>query len=694
MPAKPLMLPRRLLAAAPTGARAFGRRTGAKAHLPPAPKRRQQPAPRRRDPPQAVARVVASAPAPPAPPPSPLDETLAALAGPPRGGATSSPGARRAYRAAAYEAARKAWDAAPAARRTAAGWTLIVRLAAAAGAPDAAAGLVDEWAARDAAGFAAAGQGALAEVVLGFARAGRAADAVATFDAARALGALEPAPPRRAFDGYLEALALQRLPERALQVLGDMREAGVRPAAATYAALLRAAATAPQWHPAYGFLTDEILDAMEGDGVAPSAELFDALVRCAGACGDHVAAAAYFQAARRFGCAPSPARYAAYLGALARAATVGVRGGTRGRHVPAAPFAGLGVDAAEAAAPAADVSVTTGEDAGGRGFRRKGEAGPATPVAVDDDDAGDDADVRAALAAALAEAGLDAGPPRPAAGAGDDDVEAFLETLFEAATEEDLDALMQALPDDDEEATAVATVGNGVPRLREMALEGAPRNSVELRDRQAAVLGLAEAAWAALLDDGLAPDAACLNAYYSVYSRALRRKRAAAIYDTFAERFPDRFPDARTARHAVELRCRLGDLEGARALCAASDDPEALGAALDAHARKGDLDRSRELCARLVRAYAAYAATGRGASDRAPAVPRAVAEGAFDAPRRPRGPPERFLRNFRRLCRSRGVAQPAGIGVDPVLWRRRGNDLRRSKAGKGDAARHRSYARV
>ena len=112
MPAKPLMLPRRLLAAAPTGARAFGRRTGAKAHLPPAPKRRQQPAPRRRDPPQAVARVVASAPAPPAPPPSPLDETLAALAGPPRGGATSSPGARRAYRAAAYEAARKAWDAA------------------------------------------------------------------------------------------------------------------------------------------------------------------------------------------------------------------------------------------------------------------------------------------------------------------------------------------------------------------------------------------------------------------------------------------------------------------------------------------------------------------------------------------------------------------------------------------------------
>ena len=86
--------------------------------------------------------------------------------------------------------------------------------------------------------------------------------------------------------------------------------------------------------------------------------------------------------------------------------------------------------------------------------------------------------------------------------------------------------------------------------------------------------------------------------------------------------------------------------------------------------------------------------TGGKKDKSAPEQERAEAEGAFDAPRRPRGPPERFLRNFRRLCRSRGVAQPAGIGVDPVLWRRRGNDLRRSKAGKGDAARHRSYARV
>ena len=359
---------------------------------------------------------------------------------------------------------------------------------------------------------------------------------------------------------------------------------------------------------------------MEGDGVAPSAELFDARALPA------PAATTWRRrrtSRRRGGCASPPARHAAYParspGRDGRRART--RGATRPRR-RSRPRRRRG----EAAAPAAYVSVTTGEDAGGRGFRRKGEAGSATPRAVDDDDAGDDADVRAALAAALAEAGLDAGR-RGRRPAGDDDVVAFLETLFEAATEEDLDALMQALPDDDEEATAVATVGNGVPRLREMALEGAPRNSVELRDRQAAVLGLAEAAWAALLDDGLAPDAACLNAYYSVYSRALRRTRAAAIYDTFAERFPDRFPDARTARHAVELRCRLGTSR-APARCARRPTIRRRWA------RRSTRTRARGTCTAPASSARAWSGPTRptrrraGAPRPGPAVPRAVAEGA------------------------------------------------------------------
>ena len=166
---------------------------------------------------------------------------------------------------------------------------------------------------------------------------------------------------------------MQRLPERALQGLDDMREAGVRPAASTYAALLKAAATAPQWHRAYGFLSDEILDKLEGEGIAPTPDVFDALVRCAGACGDYVAARAYFDVATRFGGAPSHSRYATYLGALARAVTVGVRGGTRSRSVERAPFDGLGIGEEAAFAPAGNASVSTGEDAG-EGRRQRGGA--------------------------------------------------------------------------------------------------------------------------------------------------------------------------------------------------------------------------------------------------------------------------------------------------------------------------------
>ena len=393
MPAKPLMLPRRLLAAAPTGARAFGRRTGAKAHLPPAPKRRQQPAPRRRDPPQAVARVVASAPAPPAPPPSPLDETLAALAGPAPGRRPSSPGARRAYRAAAYEAARR-----PGTRRP----PRAGRRRAGSGRP-ARGGRGRARRRRGPRTSGRARRGGLRGGGPGRARRGRARPARAAArptrsppSTRRGRWARWSAPPRRAFYGYPRRWRCSGCPSARCRSWATCARSGVRPAAATYAALLRAAATAPQWHPAYGFLTDEILDAMEGDGVAPSAELFDALVRCAGACGDHVAAAAYFQAARRFGCAPSPARYAAYLGALARAATVGVRadaaatcprrvrGPRRRRSGGSRPRFTVRDDRARGRPRVPAQGRGRPGDARGRGRRRRG----------------DDADVRAALAAA------------------------------------------------------------------------------------------------------------------------------------------------------------------------------------------------------------------------------------------------------------------------------------------------------
>ena len=181
-----------------------------------------------------------------------------------------------------------------------------------------------------------------------------------------------------------------------------------------------------------------------------------------------------------------------------------------------------------------------------------------------------------------------------------------------------------------------------------------------------------------------------------------RRARARAVAAAFARDHPALFPDARTERHVVAMLANRNDLAGVReALAAASPaaaaDVEILGAALDAHARKGDLDRALPLAKALAAAHAARAATGVGASAARPPLP-AILEGARDVVEpttaKRYGPPERLLRNFRRLCRTRRVAQPDPLPPDPVLVRQAGARLRRSKRGERDIPRKRAYLRV
>ena len=98
------------------------------------------------------------------------------------------------------------------------------------------------------------------------------------------------------------------------------------------------------------------------------------------------------------------------------------------------------------------------------------------------------------------------------------------------------------------------------------------------------------------------------------------------------------------------------------------------------------------------RAHAARGARGVGASDAVPVVPAVLRE-AFDlvdfAPaRKRRGPPERFLRNFRRLCRQRRVDQPPELPPDPVLWRQEGSTFRRSRRGQRDVPQKRNLLRA
>ena len=58
-----------------------------------------------------------------------------------------------------------------------------------------------------------------------------------------------------------------------------------------------------------------------------------------------------------------------------------------------------------------------------------------------------------------------------------------------------------------------------------------------------------------------------------------------------------------------------------------------------------------------------------------------------------RAPPERFLRNFRRECRSRGVPQPAWLPPDPVLWRQRGAALQRTQKALREQNRTQQHLR-
>ncbi|KAH8068938.1 hypothetical protein JL720_12146 [Aureococcus anophagefferens] len=131
---------------------------------------------------------------------------------------------------------------------------------------------------------------ALTAVVRGYSLEKRSAAAWASFDAAVAAGYYDPSPPTEAFDAVLHCCAHQQLPERALNVVDDMRRNGVPRTGATYAALMKAVATAPQWHRAYRLATDDVLDAMEGDRVAPTPALYVHLI---GACGREADPAAF-----------------------------------------------------------------------------------------------------------------------------------------------------------------------------------------------------------------------------------------------------------------------------------------------------------------------------------------------------------------------------------------------------------------
>ncbi|KAK7234079.1 hypothetical protein SO694_00146037 [Aureococcus anophagefferens] len=611
---------------------------------------------------------------------------------------------------------------------------------------------------------------ALTAVVRGYSLEKRSAAAWASFDAAVAAGYYDPSPPAEAFDAVLHCCAHQQLPERALNVVDDMRRNGVPRTGATYAALMKAVATAPQWHRAYRLATDDVLDAMEGDRVAPTPALYVHLIGACGRVGDAAAAGCYFDEMRdAHGFSRGASAYAAYFGALANAMTVGTKRGVKARAPHVDPWRGLGISDEEATSvQEADPAAFAAADDLGAGFHRKRDepAGAVVTVAEEDEEEDDRAGVEATLAAlegdvddatlaALRAASVDDDDDEELsredldaflAGLADEDLsdddkellaaslggaEADLDALLapeDELTEADLFALLEGPGDAtaaEAAATAPAMAASSSPetavafapkppspaaardrglvtRLREMDLEdlSVKVTAPELHARRERIIADAEEAFSTMDAE---PDAAALNAYLSIFTRGERRARARRFAAALGETYGDRFPDARSERVVMAMLAARGDLGACRealdnASPAARGDVELLGLALDAFARKNDLHGAYELAVELAAAHAARGARGVGASDAVPVVPAVLRE-AFDlvdfAPaRKRRGPPERFLRNFRRLCRQRRVDQPPELPPDPVLWRQEGSTFRRSRRGQRDVPQKRNLLRA
>ena len=234
-----------------------------------------------------------------------------------------------------------------------------------------------------------------------------------------------------------------------------------------------------------------------------------------------------------------------------------------------------------------------------------------------------------------------------------------------------------------------------VTRLRELGNNPEIDRTTEgLRARHEAHMAMAKAAFRTM---EARPKAETLNAYFSVFTTALRRRQARDVAAEFMTMSPS-FPDPRSHRHVVEMLVRRSDANAAfRALDAcAPDDMEAIGVVLDLVSRKGDLETATHLATRLVDAHHRRATNGVGAGDQRPYLPTLLLDGDFGEfeNRQPRGPPERLLRNYRRLCRINNVPQLESLPIDPVLWRQEGSRLRRHQSRKQNIVKHRAMLRT
>ena len=136
------------------------------------------------------------------------------------------------------------------------------------------------------------------------------------------------------FTIILKLCAQTREVERAFFYMDEMRGLGIKPDVVAFVALFRACAGAPHWVNGYQDTIFEAMAMMEGAELAPTTEIYNAIIYAFGKAGDCAAAEFYFWEMRAKGIAQTRVTYNALFDAYAKSQSVGARHyATRGRYV-------------------------------------------------------------------------------------------------------------------------------------------------------------------------------------------------------------------------------------------------------------------------------------------------------------------------------------------------------------------------
>jgi pentatricopeptide repeat protein len=139
------------------------------------------------------------------------------------------------------------------------------------------------------------------------------------------------------FNICLKGLAFRGEVERSFFVFREMLLSRIQPNTESFCMLLHACSKAPYWVKGYEDIVYEAMDLIEAAEFEPNLKIYNAIINVFAQCGDPMAAEYYFWEMQRKGIPPDGTTYNVLLEAYARAQSVGVKYGHKGRYTPPPP---------------------------------------------------------------------------------------------------------------------------------------------------------------------------------------------------------------------------------------------------------------------------------------------------------------------------------------------------------------------